>query len=85
MIWQSCGRLLMLVNRHRVSRIGAQSPGGRLYALERRERYLAARMQRDRIARTLLQEAITRLRCSLDEEDAVQYRTLVFVKTGHTR
>ena len=72
----------MLVNGRRVSRIGSQTPAARLYQLEQYERRLAERMQHDRIARTRLQEEITRLRCSLDDVDAALYRSILFVREG---
>ena len=72
----------MLVNGRRHARIGSQTPAERLYALECEERRLCTRMGRDRVRRNLLGEEITRLRCSLDETDAAQYRKLLFVKEG---
>ena len=72
----------MLVNGRRQTRIGSQTPAERLYALEHEERRLRDRMGKDRVRRNVLGEEITRLRCSLDEMDAAQYRKLVFVKEG---
>jgi hypothetical protein len=72
----------MRVNGQRVSRLGSQSPAERLYQIEKRERFLCERMHKDRLERNQLQAEISRLRCSLDDEDIIAYKRLCFVRDG---
>ena len=53
-----------------------------LWTLERRERRLAERMQRDMVTRHRLKDAITRLRCSMTDADGEAYQKIVFVREG---
>ena len=52
----------------------------RLLALEREEKRLCARMQKDRVRRNLIQEEITRLRVGMSETDAEVYRRRKFLE-----
>lgn len=50
----------------------------RLLTLESEEKRLRERMNRDRVRRTLIQEEMTKLRCTMKDAEAERYRKRKF-------